>query len=74
MRETIGKLGEASVIVTTWVEHDTIFISPKEEQMMVFIIELLEALRKMKADQESISECILKVNPAKANYLKGKEE
>lgn len=56
----IGKLGSASVIVCNYVPHDQVWISPKEERMMLSLIKLLEGHEKVKTLKQ-LTEALEKV-------------
>lgn len=69
----IGKLGEANVIVSVYAHHDTIVISPKEQETFEALFELIKNLENLKSNQEQLAEPILAVKSAMAKYVKEKK-
>ena len=73
MDAEIGKIGEAKVFVSVYVPHDTILISPKEEEMFNKLIDLIARFDEIKSLQEQLSEPMAVVQAAMAKYV-GKSE
>lgn len=58
---SLGKLFGAEVIVSIYMHHDQILISPKEEELFIRLIEWSKTVRDVREHQELLAESNLKL-------------